>query len=74
MGLNVTHSKLLDRLNYESKVKTMKGWKVMVHSLARNILGVERYAKTPRWGLKWMTSESIIHIDLHKPHNKLSNA
>jgi hypothetical protein len=26
------------------------------------------------WGLGQMTSESIIHIDLHKPNNKLVNA
>ncbi len=27
-----------------------------------------------RWGLGQMTSESIIHIDLHKLNNKLVNA
>jgi hypothetical protein len=26
------------------------------------------------WGLKQVTSGSIIHIDLHKPNNKLVSA
>jgi len=59
--------------NANPKVKTVeKG--VGICSLARNILGVEVRAQTPRWGLGRMTSESIIHMDLHSPNNKLVSA
>jgi hypothetical protein len=52
------------------KVKTTKGG-VVARSLARNTLGVKWRAKVPRWGLGRLTSNSIIHTDLHKPNNKL---
>jgi hypothetical protein len=52
----------------------MKGLGIGVHSLARNISGVEGRVGASRWGLRQMTSESIIHTDLHKPNNKLVNA
>jgi hypothetical protein len=39
--------------------------------LARSTLGVEGRAGVPRWGLGRAISESIIHMDLHKPNNKL---
>jgi hypothetical protein len=45
-----------------------------VRSLARNTSGVEDHARALEWGLGQMISESIIHIDLHKPNNKLVNA
>jgi hypothetical protein len=35
---------------------------------------VEGRVKTPRWGLEWVTSGSINHMDLHTPNNKLINA
>jgi hypothetical protein len=37
-------------------------------------LGVEGCVAALGWGLGWVTSESIIHTDLHKPNNKLINA
>jgi hypothetical protein len=66
--------KLLDRFNYESKVKTTEGCEVGVHSLTCSTLGVEGHAGALGWGLGWMTSDSIIHTDLHKPNNKLVSA
>jgi len=59
--------KLLDRHNCGSKGKITEEEIVEVHSLARNTLRLEGCAKAPRWGLGWVTSESIIHTDLHKP-------
>jgi hypothetical protein len=52
------------------KVKTIKGEGVGVRFLACSTLGVERRVGAPRWGLKKVTSKSIIHTDLHKPNNK----
>jgi len=51
----------------------MEGKGVGARSLARNTLRVERCVAAPGWGLGRMTSESIIHMDLHKPNNKLVN-
>jgi hypothetical protein len=45
-----------------------------VHSLIRNILGVERRVEALRWGLGRVTNKSITHMDLHKPNNKLISA
>ncbi len=59
--------------NVSSKVKTMEGGGVGVCSLARNTSGVEGHVGASRWGLRQVTSESIIHTDLHKP-NKLFDA
>jgi hypothetical protein len=57
------------------KVKTTKrgGVAVGACSLVRSTLGVEGCAKVPRWGLGRLTSKSVIHMDLHKPNNKLVN-
>jgi hypothetical protein len=57
--------------NANPKVKTEE---VKVCSLACSTSGVEGRAKAPRWGLGRMTSGSIIHINLHKPNNKLVSA
>jgi hypothetical protein len=54
-------------------VKTTKGWRVQVCSLVCSTLGVEGRVRAPRLGLGRMTSESIIHQNLHKPNNKLVN-
>jgi hypothetical protein len=56
------------------KVKIAEGSRVGVCSLARITLGVEGCARALGWGLRRMTSRSIIHIELHKPNNKLVNA
>jgi hypothetical protein len=53
------------------KVKTSKGKGVGASFLAHSTLGVEGCAGAPRQGLEKMTSKSIIHIDLHKPNDKL---
>jgi len=66
--------KLLDGLNYKSKVKIAKGYEIGVRSLARNTSGVEGRVGAPRCELRRMTSRSIIDIDLHKLNNKLVNA
>jgi hypothetical protein len=55
-------------------VKTMEKEKMGIRSPTCNILGVEGCAGAPGWGLGQMTNGSIIHIDLHKPNNKLVNA
>jgi hypothetical protein len=47
---------------------------VGARSLARNTLGEKGHAGVSGWGLRKMTSKSIIHINLHKPNNKLVNA
>jgi hypothetical protein len=46
---------------------------VGVHSLACNTLGVKGHAGAPKWGLGQVISESIIHMNLHNPNNKLVN-
>jgi hypothetical protein len=45
----------------------MEGKGVGAHFLVHSILGVEGCVGAAGWGLGWMTSESIIHMDLHKP-------
>jgi hypothetical protein len=46
--------------------------KVGVCSLTCNISKVKEHVEALGWRLKWMTSGSIIHMDLHKS-NKLVN-
>jgi hypothetical protein len=53
------------------KVKTTKGEGIGVRFLIRNTSGVEGGARAPRWGLGRLISNSITHMDLHKPNNKL---
>ncbi len=52
----------------------MEGEGVGVHSLAHNTLGVKGRAGASGWGLGSLTSNSITHMALHKPNNKLINA
>jgi len=56
------------------KVKTTEGEGVRVCSLARNISGVKGCVGAPGWGLGRLTRNSITHMDLHKPNNKLVSA
>jgi hypothetical protein len=56
------------------KMKTTQGKGVGAHSLACSTLGVEGCVGAPWWGLGRLTSKLIIHIDLHKPNNKLVSA
>ncbi len=48
--------------------------RVRAHSLARNTSGVEGRVGALRLGLGRLTNNLIIHMDLHKPNNKLVNA
>jgi hypothetical protein len=52
----------------------MKGERSVVHSLACSISRVEGHAGALGWGLGQVISGSIIHMDLHKPNNKLVSA
>jgi hypothetical protein len=56
------------------KVKTTEGEGVGACSLACNTLGVEGCAGALGWGLGRLTSNSITHMDLHKPNNNLVSA
>jgi hypothetical protein len=47
--------------------------RVGVRFLTHNTFGVEGCVETSGWGLGRMTSKSIIHMDLHKPNNKLAS-
>ncbi len=57
--------------NVSSKVKTTEEERVGVCSLTRNTSVVEAHSRASGWGLGRMTSNSIIHMDVHKPNNKL---
>jgi hypothetical protein len=63
-------SNFLKDSNVSTKVKTIEK-RVGVRSLTHNGLGSEGRAGTLGWGLGQVTRESIIHMDLHKPNNKL---
>jgi hypothetical protein len=69
--LNVCDTPLhsLKDSNANPKVETTE--RVEVHSLACSTLGVEGCARVPRWGLEWVTNDSIIYTNLHKFNNKL---
>jgi hypothetical protein len=56
------------------KVETIKKEGIGVHSLVCNILGAEGHVGASRWGLGRVTSRSIIHMNMHKPNNKLVSA
>ncbi len=66
---------LLERLKCEFKSENnRRKKKVGVHSLICNTSGVEGCVGAQGWGLRWMTSGSIIHTNLHKPNNWLVNS
>jgi hypothetical protein len=54
------------------KVTTMEGEGVGARSLACSTSRVEGCVATLGWGLGWLTSGLIFHMDLHKPNNKLA--
>jgi hypothetical protein len=60
--------------NGSPKVETLEEEIVKVCSLVCNTSEIEGRPRAPRWGLGRMTSESIIHMSMHKPNNKLVNA
>ncbi len=66
--------KLFDRLNYKSKGENNEKLGVRVHSLVHNTSRVEGGVGALGCGLGWVTSKSIIHMDLHKPNNKLMHS
>jgi hypothetical protein len=55
-------------------VKTTEGQRVGAHSLTRSTLGVERRVRASRWGLGRVKNNSITHMDMYKPNNKLVSA
>jgi hypothetical protein len=64
--------KLFDGFNYESKGDyNRRSCNVLPGS---QHLGVEGRAATLGWGLRRLISNSIIHMDMHKPNNKLVSA
>jgi hypothetical protein len=70
----MTHPKLFDGLITSPKVKTTKGKGVGARSLIHNASGVKGRVGALGSGLGRLTSNSITHMDLHKPNNKLVNA
>jgi len=56
------------------KVKTAEGQRIEAHSLTHSTSGVDGCVGALGWGLGRVTSGSIIHMDLHKPNNKLVSA
>jgi hypothetical protein len=63
----------LKNLDASLIMKTTKEKGVEVPSIACSTLRVKGHAGTLGWGLKQMTSKSIIHTNLHKSNNKLVN-
>jgi len=63
----------LERLQCESKNENGERIRSWVCSLTCNTSRVEGHDGTSRWGLGKVTSKSIIHMNLHKPNNKLVN-
>jgi hypothetical protein len=59
--------------NVNPKVETTEEEGIGVRSLARNTSRVEGHARALGWGLEQMRSESIIHMNLNKPNNKLKD-
>jgi len=70
--INTPPSSLMD-LTTSPKVKTLEE-KVGVCCLAHNTSRVEGRAGALGWGLGRLTSNSITHMDLHKPNHKLVSA
>jgi hypothetical protein len=66
------HNFLIDS-TVSPKVKITKGQGIGVRSLAHNISRLEGHVGALGWGLGRMINESIIHLDLDKPNNKLAN-
>ncbi len=66
--------KFLDGLNYEFKDENNGKKMSWAHSLARNTSEVEGCARAPGWGLRRLKSNSITHMDLHKPNNNVVSA
>jgi len=56
------------------KKKTTKEERIGVRFFTYNTSKVEGCVGALGWGLGQMTSGSIIHINLHKPNNKLVSA
>jgi hypothetical protein len=56
------------------KVKTTKGEIVECVPWFVALWGVQGCVRTLGWGLGGLTSNSITHMDLHKPNNNLVSA
>jgi hypothetical protein len=68
------HAHFLKDSNVSLKMKIMEKKWIGGCSLIHNTLGVEGHVEGLRWGQGWMTSESVIHVNLHKFNNKLVSA
>jgi len=55
-----------------SKVKTMEGKGIRARSLACSTSGVKGCVGASTWGLQRLTSNSITHMNLHKPNKLVS--
>jgi hypothetical protein len=55
-------------------MKIMEGEGVGACSLAHSTSGVKGHVRVMGWGLGRLTSNSIIHMDLHKPKNEFVSA
>jgi hypothetical protein len=66
-------SSLIDS-NVSLRWKQWKDKELKARSQAHSTMGVEGRVGTPGQGLERTTSWSIIHMDLHKPNNKLVSA
>ncbi len=73
-SLNDTPPSSLMHSTRSPKVKIIEGKGVGACSLARSTSGVKGHVGALGWGLRRLTSKSIIHINLHKPNNKLVRA
>jgi hypothetical protein len=64
---------LLERLKckFSANNRRKRSW---ARSLVKSILKVKGHAGTLGWGLGRMISGSIIHMNMHKPNNKLVSA
>jgi hypothetical protein len=70
---NIAPNSLINSI-VNPNVKTTKKEGTRVRSLIRSTSGVEGHVEALGWGLGQMTSGSIIHMNLHKPNNKLVSA
>jgi hypothetical protein len=73
-SLNDTPPSSLMHSTRSPNVKITEGKGVGACSLARSTSGVKGHVGALGWGLRRLTSKSIIHINLHKPNNKLVRA
>jgi hypothetical protein len=72
--LGMTHLHILWKTQMWVKMKIMEKKWLGGCSLIHNTSGVERHVEGLKLGQGRMTSESVIHVNLHKLNNKLVSA